>query len=44
VKRGRKYIGIELKPEYFGVACKNLTEAENNKQQGTLFDSLPDFV
>jgi DNA modification methylase len=29
VKLGRKAIGIELKPEYFQIACQNLTTAEN---------------
>jgi DNA modification methylase len=28
---GRRFIGIELKPEYFNVACKNLKKAENEK-------------
>ena len=27
VRRGRKFVGIELKPEYWKVACKNLENA-----------------
>jgi DNA modification methylase len=33
IKLGRKFIGIELKPEYFNVAVKNLTWAENSKNE-----------
>lgn len=32
LRHGRKYIGIELKPEYFEVACRNLKRAEANKR------------
>lgn len=28
IKYGRKFIGIELKPEYYNVACQNLANAE----------------
>jgi DNA modification methylase len=37
LKRGRKFIGIELKPEYFSIAAKNLKEAEYQSQEHTLF-------
>ena len=37
VNMGRKFIGTELKPSYFKVACKNLDEAENQEQQEELF-------
>lgn len=33
LKHGRRFVGIELKPEYYREACKNLGEA---KMQGTL--------
>ncbi len=33
----RKFIGTELKPSYFKVACKNLDEAEKQEQQEELF-------
>lgn len=39
IKRGRRYIGCELKPEYFGVAVKNLREAEAASQSGDLFSA-----
>jgi len=42
VKKGRKYIGCELKPEYFQFGCKYLEEAEFSAGQSTLFDSLPE--
>lgn len=37
VKFGRKFIGIELKPSYFDVAAKNLTEIEAQTKQDNLF-------
>ena len=33
----RKFAGVELKPEYYELAIKNLTIAENAMQQGKLF-------
>lgn len=30
LKHGRRFLGIELKPEYFEVACKNLRQAEES--------------
>jgi DNA modification methylase len=37
VKHGRRFIGTELKPEYFRIACNNLCDAERNKVEGDLF-------
>lgn len=34
---GRKFVGVELKPEYFRVAVKNLRKAELASGQETLF-------
>lgn len=34
---GRKFVGIELKPEYFDVAVKNLRKAETETYADTLF-------
>lgn len=36
----RKFVGVELKPEYFRVAIKNLKQAERKAVDGTLFASL----
>lgn len=33
----RKFIGTELKPSYFKLACKNLDKAQNQEQQTELF-------
>jgi site-specific DNA-methyltransferase (adenine-specific) len=32
INTGRKYIGSEMKPEYFDIACKRIKEA--TEQQG----------
>jgi len=40
VSKGRKFVGIELKPSYFNVAVKNMHEAERIASQKTLFDFL----
>lgn len=40
VRRGRKFIGVELKPSYWKQACKNLADAEQQHRSGTLFDGL----
>lgn len=37
LKRGRRFIGIELKREYFDIACANLAEAERQFKQVDLF-------
>jgi DNA modification methylase len=38
LKRGRKFIGIELKPSYFNVAHKNLERIIQQRRQVRLFD------
>ena len=38
VKRGRKFIGSELKESYFNVAMDNLEMAEKESKESTLFD------
>ena len=38
VKMGRKFIGTELKPQYFELACQNIEDA--CKEQGGLFAEL----
>ena len=35
VRLGRKFIGIEIEPKYFDIACKRIEEAQ---RQGRLFD------
>lgn len=40
VKKGRKFIGIELKPSYFKCAVNNLKQAEDEATQLTLDDYL----
>ena len=40
VKKGRRFIGIELKPSYFGCAVNNLKIAEEESHQMTIFDCL----
>lgn len=40
VLRKRKFIGIELKPEYFALASKHLAKAEEEASQRGLFDDL----
>lgn len=37
ILKGRKFIGAELKPSYFKVACKNLEKAVNRTKELTLF-------
>jgi hypothetical protein len=37
VKQRRRFVGIELKPAYWRVACRNLTRAVNERNAGTLF-------
>lgn len=38
IGKGRRFIGIELKPSYFKAACRNLQMAEEEANQLTLFD------
>ena len=40
LKRGRKFIGIELKPSYFRAAQKNLDRIIKKSTQATLFDEV----
>jgi site-specific DNA-methyltransferase (adenine-specific) len=40
INTGRKYIGSEMKPEYFDIACKRITEAWNNRENQP--DLFPD--
>ncbi len=40
LKHQRRFIGIELKPDYWRVAVRNLTDAEQQAKIPTLFDSL----
>jgi DNA modification methylase len=37
IRLGRKFIGCELKPEYFKVACRNLAQVEASNQRDDLF-------
>lgn len=37
VKAGRRFVGCELKPSYWRVACGNLRDAEALSKQGSLF-------
>jgi len=37
VRLGRRFVGIELKPEYYNQAIKNIQEAQDDIQQPTLF-------
>lgn len=40
ILNGRLFTGIELKPEYFETACKNLRRAEQMRGQQSLFAGL----
>ena len=40
IRLGRRFIGVELKPEYARVAAKNVRVAETAKHAPTLFDAL----
>lgn len=40
VRNGRRFVGIELKPSYYRIACKNLEEAVREASQRTLFDYM----
>ena len=40
VKKGRRFVGIELKLSYFNCAVNNLKDAERDMQQMTIFDFL----
>ena len=36
IRRGRKFVGVELKPSYFGTGCSNMRQ-EEGLNQGSLF-------
>jgi DNA modification methylase/superfamily II DNA or RNA helicase len=40
ILNGRRFVGIELKPEYYETAIRNLHRAEQQRDSGTLFDLL----
>ncbi|WP_422932079.1 DNA methyltransferase [Singulisphaera sp. PoT] len=40
IRARRRYVGIELKPSYFGVATRFLSQAEREAGQRTLFDLI----
>lgn len=40
IKKGRKFIGMELKESYYNQAVKNLKAVENEKKQVSLFDVI----
>jgi len=39
IRRGRRFIGCELKPQYWKVACRNLEDAEAECEAPSLWDS-----
>ncbi len=41
IKHGRRFVGVELKPEYWRVAVNNLTRAQREAHAPTLFDLMP---
>lgn len=40
LRRGRRFVGVELKPSYFKVAADNLNRAEAESEAPTLFDEV----
>ena len=40
IRLGRRFFGVELKPEYATVAVTNLKQAEALKDQGELFEEV----
>lgn len=38
--KGRRFIGVELKPSYWATACKNLEKAEAEASLPSLFDNV----
>ena len=40
LRMGRRFVGLELKPEYCEIASHNLKVAEEHKRHPTLFDAL----
>lgn len=41
LRHNRRFVGIELKPSYWKVACDNLRKAEHEAHLPSLFDSIP---
>lgn len=41
IRQGRRFVGVELKPEYFQTAARNLERVEHEMRQGSLFDFDP---
>ena len=37
IKTGRKFVGVELKPSYYRIACQNMRAAEDSLSERTLF-------
>lgn len=44
VRLGRKFIGFELKPSYFRVACENLASAVARRESGSLLEVVNDAI
>jgi DNA modification methylase/superfamily II DNA or RNA helicase len=42
IKNGRRFVGIELKPTYFEVACRNLQSATVQATQTSVLDFMED--
>lgn len=40
IEHGRRFLGVELKPEYAKIAARNLTEAERTSHAPTLLDLM----
>ncbi len=41
VKKGRRFIGVELKPSYYAVAVKNLKAASLESERVSIFGEMP---
>lgn len=42
LRNGRRFVGVELKPQYFRVGVRNLQRAERERDSGTLLDLMVD--
>lgn len=42
IKNGRQFVGVELKPQYYRVAVRNLHRAERERDSGTLLELMED--
>ncbi len=42
IKLGRKFIGIEIEPKYFDIACRRIEEAD--RQKDLFIESKEDAV